>query len=331
MGWSATSSTDSGVDHQTPEVLVVAGPTATGKSALGLALAAHYDGTIINADSIQCYRDLPILTARPTAEDEARAPHRLFGFLGPKEQMSAAAWADRAATEIRAVRDEGRVPIVVGGTGLYLMALMEGLAEIPPIPDEIRTEARDMTARIGPPYMHKMLAERDPETAARISSNDPQRIARAWEVLEATGQPISWWQNQPTRPPIAARYFSMVLMPTRETLHDLCNRRFDAMLAAGAIDQVRALAESGVGDTAAVMRALGARELLAHILGGAPLAGATEAAKAATRQYAKRQTTWFKNQFHANYTSDTQFYERLLPEIFTKIDRFLLTGHPGGD
>ena len=314
-----------------PRVIVVAGPTATGKSALALRVAEKFNGVLINADSIQCYRDLPILTARPSAADEARAPHRLFGFLGPRELLSAVTWADRAATEIQTAKAESKVPILVGGTGLYLMALMEGFADIPAIPDEIRVEARDMTARIGPSYMHRMLAERDPETAARISVNDPQRIARAWEVLEATGQPISWWQAQSKRPPLEASYFSVQLMPVRETLYDLCNQRFDAMMAAGAVDQVRALAATGVSDQAPVMRALGARELAAHILGGGALAGAVEAAKAATRHYAKRQSTWFKNQFRASRVENTQFYERLLQGIFNKIDRFLLTGDPGGD
>lgn len=314
-----------------PRVLVVAGPTASGKSAFAIALAEKFKGVVINADSLQCYRDLSILTARPTAADEARVQHRLYGFLGPKDTSSAAQWAEIAAREISDVHDGGRLPILVGGTGLYLMALLEGLADVPPIPDDIRAEARSMTERLGAPYMHRMLAERDPETALRLSVNDPQRIARAWEVLETTGQSITWWQAQPRRPAVEVDAFRLLLSPEREPLYDACNRRFDAMLAAGACDQVSDLLNRGVDDQAPVMRALGARELAAHVLGGSSRGHAVEAAKAATRHYAKRQSTWFRHQFNAQETINTQFNERKSQEIFNKIDGYLLTRARGCD
>lgn len=308
-----------------PRAVIVAGPTATGKSALGLAIAEQFGGVVVNADSIQCYRDLSILTARPTPAEEARAPHRLYGFLGPAALMSAAAWADRAAAEIRAAHDAGRLPVLVGGTGLYLMALTEGLADIPPIPEDVRAETRALMAEIGVSYLHRMLAERDPETAARLSVNDTQRVARAWEVLEATGQPISWWQAQPKRAPIAAAFHAIVLLPPRDVLYAACDARFAAMMDAGALDQVRALLDRGITDAAPVMRALGARELAAHLLGASALPAAVTAAQAATRHYAKRQNTWFKHQFPAQQTFTEQFSERLLPEIFNKIGLFVLT------
>jgi tRNA dimethylallyltransferase len=308
-----------------PHAVVVAGPTASGKSGLALALAEKLRGVVINADSIQCYRDLPILTARPSAADELRASHRLYGELGPRDQTSAATWAGQAAMELAKAADAGQVPILVGGTGLYLMALMDGLSDIPPINDDIRAEARDLTARMGPSYMHRMLSERDPETAARLSVGDPQRIARAWEVLEATGQTMSWWQKQPKRPATDASFCSILLMPERDLLYDACNRRFDAMMAAGAVDQVRALLDAGIDDQAPVMRALGARELAAYILGGSTIQAATETARAATRHYAKRQTTWFRNQFNASLTINSQFSESFVIDIFNKIDESLLT------
>lgn len=314
-----------------PKAVVIVGPTASGKSALALALAEKFHGVIINADGLQCYRDLPILTARPGPADEMRAPHRLYGFLGAREHINAAAWSERAAETISELSVSGQVPIIVGGTGLYLMALMEGLADIPAIDDETRAEARDMTARLGPSYMHRMLAERDPDSAARISVADPQRIARAWEVLEATGQTLTWWQKQPRRPAVAADYHSVLIMPPREVLYAACDRRFDAMVTAGAAEQVQELLSSGIDDQAPVMRALGARELAAWILGGSTKEAALAAAKAATRQYAKRQVTWFRHQFNASDTLNEQFSERLLQGIFNKIDGFLLTGAGASD
>ncbi|MCB2108276.1 MAG: tRNA (adenosine(37)-N6)-dimethylallyltransferase MiaA [Rhodobacteraceae bacterium] len=307
------------------KVVVVAGPTASGKSALALALAERFGGTVINADSIQCYRDLSSLTARPMPDEEARAPHRLYGFLAATETMSAAKWADLAAQEIKIAHSERKVPIVVGGTGLYLMALTEGLADIPTVPDEIRNETRKLMDGIGVSYLHRMLGERDPQTAARLSVNDTQRVARAWEVLEATGQSITWWQTQPKRPAVAADYFKILLMPPRDLLYAACEARFDAMIAAGALDQVKALLAGGVTDTAPVMRALGAKELAAHALGAASLETAVVTAKTATRHYAKRQSTWFRHQFHAHETVNAQFSESILNDFFNKIGDFVLT------
>jgi tRNA dimethylallyltransferase len=308
-----------------PRVVVIAGPTATGKSALALDLADALNVVIVNADSIQCYRDLAILTARPTAADTARAEHRLYGFLAPEARLSAAAWASRAAAEIATIAASGRLPIVVGGTGLYLKALMEGLADIPPVPDDVRAETQALLAEIGPAALHARLAARDSVTAAKLKPTDPQRIARAWEVLAATDTPLSSWQAQPSVPALAADYTTVLVMPTRDALYAACDARFLAMLAAGAMDEVKALLASGVGAEAAVFRALGAADLAQVARGTLPMSDATRRAQAATRQYAKRQATWFRHQFHAKLTIETQYSESLFHRFFPEIRHLLLT------
>jgi tRNA dimethylallyltransferase len=308
-----------------PRVVVVAGPTASGKSALALTLAEALSGEVINADSIQCYRDLPILTARPTAAEEARAPHRLYGFLEPTALLSAAAWAERAAAAIIAATDAGRMPIVAGGTGFYLKALMEGLADIPPVPAEIRAETHELIKTIGAAALHARLMARDPVTAARLKPTDTQRIARAWEVLEATDTPLSTWQAQPPTPPLAASFTGILVQPPREALYAACDARFRAMLAQGAVAEVKALLARGVPKATPVMRALGAQELAAHLQGRLSLEEATTKAQAVTRQYAKRQSTWFRHQFRADYVLETKFSESLFQHIFPEIRRLLLT------
>ncbi|MBL8643450.1 MAG: tRNA (adenosine(37)-N6)-dimethylallyltransferase MiaA [Rhodospirillaceae bacterium] len=308
-----------------PNVVVVAGPTASGKSALAICLAEALNGVVINADGIQCYRDLPILTARPSDSDERRVPHRLYGFLEPTAILSATDWAGRAATEIKTVIAAGQRPILVGGNGFYLKALMEGLSDIPPVPDDVRAETRRLLEEIGAPALHARLAERDPVTAARLKPGDTQRIGRAWEVLEATGTSISAWQAQPAKPPLAANYVSLLVQPEREALYQSCDARFLMMLEAGALIEVVALGKTGVPVDAPVMRALGATELAAVAAGKLELAAAVSLAQAATRQYAKRQTTWFRNQFRADYRIETKFLESLFQNIFPEIRHLVLT------
>lgn len=308
-----------------PRVVVVAGPTASGKSALALCLAEALNGVIINADSIQCYRDLPTLTARPSSVDEQRAAHKLYGTLGPTDMLSATAWAAQAGEEIVRASAQGHQPIVAGGTGFYLKALMEGLADIPPVPAEVRLATQELLAAIGPQALHEKLKVRDPATAARLKPTDKQRIARAWEVFEATETPLSTWQAQPTTPPLEASFIALLVQPPRAALYEACDSRFLTMLDKGALDEVRALLAAGVPDAAPVMRALGARELAVHLAGALSLAEATEQAQAATRQYAKRQTTWFRHQFRADYEINTKFSESLFQHFFPEIRRLLLT------
>jgi tRNA dimethylallyltransferase len=308
-----------------PKAVVIAGPTASGKSALALAVAAAFNGTIINADSQQCYADLPILTARPTAAEMACAPHRLFGELAATQKDSAPAWAARAAAAITAAVQAGTLPILAGGTGLYLQALMTGLPAMPPVPASMRAAARTLLDEIGHDALHARLAARDPVIAARLKVGDTQRLLRAWEVAEATGRPLSAWQSDPPRRPLEAAYHSILLLPARADVVEAADRRFDSMMAAGALDEVRALLGRGVAPTAPVMRALGARPLARYLAGEVDRDEAVALAKTATRQYAKRQSTWFRHQFFADQSYFTKYSESLCDEVFSKIRRFLLT------
>jgi tRNA dimethylallyltransferase len=322
---SATSSIEETSTAAKPRVVVVAGPTATGKSALALAIAEEFDGVVINADSQQRYADLSILTARPTPHDVARAPHLLFGDLAADESGSAAEWALKAAAEIQNATAARTLPILVGGTGLYFRALMEGLSDIPAVPPEVRTAAQALLDEIGHAAFHTRLAARDPATAARLKTGDTQRLLRAWEVVEATGTPLTAWHAAPLKPPLAAAYFSIRVLPPRAEVYAACDDRFIAMIESGALAEVRALDERGVPADAPVRKALGVPELTAHIAGDKDLASALNAAQTATRQYAKRQTTWFSNQFNADLTINKKLSESLLPEIFSNIRHFLLT------
>ena len=288
--------------------ILIAGPTASGKSALALALAERLGGTVINADAMQVYRELRVLTARPSPEDERRAPHRLYGHVPAGEAYSAARYALEAGEAIRAAQAAGSVPIVVGGTGLYFKALTDGLSPIPPIPEEIRSRWRARAKEEGALALHAVHAERDPEMAARLRPSDPQRIVRALEVQEATGLSLARWQERPGEPTLrveAERAF--VVLRDREELRRRCDTRFDAMMAAGALAEVRALLELELDPDLPAMRALGVTPLAGVIEGRWPVAQASELAKAETRQYAKRQLTWLKrNMMSCNIISEQE-------------------------
>ncbi len=278
-------------------VIVIGGPTASGKSALALYLAEHLDGVVINADAMQVYRELAVITARPDAADLARAPHRLFGTVPAADGCSAAQWRDWAVAEIAAARASRRRPIVVGGSGLYIRALLQGIADIPPIPEDLRAEVRTLLAAEGAPAVHARLAAVDAAAAARLSPNDSQRVARAWEVWCATGRTLSAWQAAPAPAP-AFPFRAAVLLPPRTWLYPRCDARFLAMIDAGAVAEVAALlrADPPIGGDAPALRALGVPQLSAHLAGDLSLDAAIQAAQAATRAYAKRQITWFRNQ-----------------------------------
>jgi tRNA dimethylallyltransferase len=315
------------------QVVVIAGPTASGKSGLALAVAEAFDGTVINADSLQVYRELRILTARPDAATEARLPHRLYGVLPAAERCSAGHWAGLAAAAIREAGAGGRLPILVGGTGLYLRALLEGLAPIPPVPEAALAEATARLAAIGSAAFHAELAQRDPMTAARLRRSDPQRLARAWAVLAATGRPMAAWQAERARPAMPLGALTLLLTPERASLYAACDRRFLAMLAAGGLEEARALAALRLDPALPAMKAVGVRELLAHLAGAMSLEAAVAAAQQATRNYAKRQLTWFRHQLPAaDALTPTiereQFSERFVDLVFSKIRHFQLT-RPG--
>jgi len=313
-------------------ILLVAGPTASGKSALALALAEEFRGTIINADSMQVYRDLRILTARPSDEEMARAPHRLYGVLDASETCSAVRWARMAEVEIAAAFAAGRLPILVGGTGLYLRALLQGLAPLPEIPEEVRRRARALHRELGGAAFRALLRERDPESAARLNPRDRQRLVRAFEVVAATGRPLGDWQlmaeQKPGRPALA-----LLLMPPRHQLGTSIDRRFRDMVAAGAVEEVRALLARNLPPEVPIIRAVGVPELSRHLSGELSLESALHEGQLASRRYAKRQMTWFRRQMPVSpslavRSFGAQFSESLLSEIFSFIRQSLLTAHP---
>jgi tRNA dimethylallyltransferase len=279
-----------------PKIILIAGPTASGKSALAVALAEKLNGTIISADSMQVYRDLRIITARPTLEEEARVPHRLYGHVDAAENYSVGRWCVEAADVLAAQREAGAA-IVVGGTGLYFNALTRGLAAVPPIPAQIRNEVRTRLASDGVEALQAELTRRDPAAAARLMAGDRARVTRALEVILATGRSILQWHeaNMPARvdAALAAKVF---LMPDRDALLRRIDARFDTMMAAGAMDEVRALAARHLDPTLPAMKAHGVPWLIRHLNGEIALAEAVEGGKRDTRQYTKRQATWFRNQ-----------------------------------
>ncbi|MGE5506133.1 MAG: tRNA (adenosine(37)-N6)-dimethylallyltransferase MiaA [Actinomycetota bacterium] len=308
-----------------PPAVAIAGPTASGKSGLALAVAEEFGGVVVNADSMQVYDVLSVLTARPSAADEARVPHRLYGVLSPAEACSAARWRGMAAAEMRAAWDTGRLPVVVGGTGLYLRALQDGLSPIPEVPDAVRTAARARLAEVGNAAFHAELAARDPVMAARLDPGNSQRLVRAFEVIEATGRSLADWQAVPPEGAVAARWLTLALLPPRDALYAACDGRFRRMVEAGALDEVRTLAAMNLPADLPAMKALGVPELAAHLAGTLPLDQAIAAAQQATRNYAKRQLTWFRHQLRAPEVVPEQFSESLPERIFPFIRRFLLT------
>ncbi|MSP67601.1 MAG: tRNA (adenosine(37)-N6)-dimethylallyltransferase MiaA [Alphaproteobacteria bacterium] len=299
----------------TPPLLLIAGPTASGKSGLALTLAERLRGTVINADSMQVYRELRVLTARPSTADLERAPHALYGVQSVAEPSSAGRWRGLAVAAIAAARAGMRVPIVVGGTGLYLRALMGGLAPVPVVPAAIRAAARAHIAELGAAAFHAALVARDP-TAAALRASDRQRVVRAWEVLEATGRPLSAWQADPsTQAAPPPPHVSVLLLPPRAQVYAACAARFDAMLAAGALEEARQIAALGRDPALPAMRALGLRPLLAHLAGALTLDEAIARAKTETRQYAKRQYTWFRHQWRAELTLATPAAKAVLAAL----------------
>ncbi|WP_443026127.1 MULTISPECIES: tRNA (adenosine(37)-N6)-dimethylallyltransferase MiaA [unclassified Sphingomonas] len=294
-----------------PRVALIAGPTASGKSALAIALAQATGGTVINADSAQVYAELRILSARPSPEDEAQAPHRLFGHVTGTDDYSAARWAAEAKAEIAAAQERGSLPILVGGTGMYIRTLLDGIAPVPGIDPAIRAEVRALPVA----EAHALLTERDPEAATRLAPTDTTRVARALEVVTATGRTLADWQqakvggigDQIDLAPL-------ILLPDRAWLIQRCDRRLAAMFDEGAIEEVSALlARDDIPPEAPVRKAIGVPEIAALLAGEIGRAEALERAQAATRQYAKRQYTWLRHQPPPDWlrTTETDIINRM--------------------
>jgi tRNA dimethylallyltransferase len=279
-----------------PLIQLIAGPTASGKSRLALETAERTGAVIVNADSQQLYGDLRILSARPTAEDEARAEHRLYGIADAADAWSVGRWSRAVMPVLAELAAEGRPALLVGGTGLYFNALTRGLADIPDIPDSVRDEIGALYDSAGEGSVRRRLVETDPESEAAIESGDRQRLIRALAVLTVTGQPLSVWRAD-TRPLLAeGSWQAVVVEPPRDRLYAACDARVDAMVDQGALDEVRALVARRLDPTLPAMKAVGVRDFAAHLRGEVSLAEAITAVQQATRNYAKRQLTWFRNQ-----------------------------------
>jgi len=283
--------------HESSKAVLIAGPTASGKSALALELAQKTGGVIINADSMQVYRDLQVITARPTPEEEAKVPHRLYGHVDAAVNFSVGHWVADAAAVLAEVRAQNRLPIFAGGSGLYFKALTRGLSAVPPIPPAIREDVRARLERDGVEALHAELARRDRASAERLKPRDRTRIARALEVIEATGRSLADWHREGLPPLLPPGEFSaLFLAPDRDQLYARIDARYDGMLAAGALEEVAALAARHLDPLLPAMKAHGVPALIRHLSREITREEAAAIGRANTRQYAKRQFTWFRHQ-----------------------------------
>lgn len=288
---------------------------------MAMALARAFDGVVINADSMQIYRDLRILSARPSPEEEAEVPHRLYGVLDGDDICSAARWRDLAKAEIAEAQSAGRLPILCGGTGFYIKALTEGLSPMPEVPAEVRAKIRAEVAASPGVTAWDRLQNLDPVAAARIEPMDMQRISRALEIYAATGRILTDWQNDPLDgPPPGLRFLTCVMVPPRADLVARCDARLDAMMAQGALEEVGTLLARGIPPDRPIMRAVGVPELSAYLAGQTSFPEALAQAKIATRRYAKRQATWAKNQIIPNFIVNEKFSESLMGKFFAFIE-----------
>lgn len=295
--------------------ILIAGQTASGKSGLALRLAQRLDAVIINADSMQVYGELRLLTARPTQAEMGGVPHELYGHIAAHQPYSVGEWLKEAAALIEELRQQDRACIVIGGTGLYFKALLEGLSPVPDIPDDIRSKWR-LYAQENPGELHRILTEKDPALAQKLPPGDLQRLARALEVIDATGKSLLYWRAQPNRPALQQTpRAQLVIAPERAELYRRCDARFDRMMREGALDEVEKLLALRLPFTLPLMRALGVRPLASYLRGEMEREEAIERAKTETRQYAKRQMTWQKGNMIAWKWLDAQDMECLEPNI----------------
>ena len=306
------------------KTVVIAGPTASGKSQLSLRLAASLGGVVINADSLQVYKEFRVLTARPSASDEALVPHRLYGLISGATSFSVGKWLVAARQEIQRAHDKAQVPIFVGGSGLYLRALIDGLAVIPEVAEKTRSQATELYNRLGGEQFWVKLAKRDPESARQINAADRQRLIRAWEVVEDTGVPISKWRGRMNVGGLEGPVFVIKIMPERSSLYSTCERRFDKMLDSGVLDEVAAVQSLGLPQSLPAMKALGFQAVCRYLSGDLTLDECKASVRQATRNYAKRQLTWFSNQLPAQ----REYSDGVAAETAAKaaIQEFLLTG-----
>ena len=316
--------------HPSRRAVAFGGPTASGKSAAALATAKEFGergsgAVVINADSMQVYRELAILTARPDAAAMAAVPHRLYGVLSAGDACSAGRWCALALAEIDAALAAGKLPILAGGTGLYLEALQNGLVPVPAIPDDVREQARALLLGEDRHALHARLARIDPAAAAALRPGDRQRIVRAWEVMMATGRSILEWRREVHQAENAPELTTFLFLPERQALYAACDRRFEQMIEAGAIGEVKALLALGLDPGLPAMKAVGVREIAAYLRGEIGRAEMIARGQQATRNYAKRQYTWFRRRVRAVGRFDEQYSERMDADIFKIIRESGLT------
>jgi tRNA dimethylallyltransferase len=317
-------------DHQRRRCVIVAGPTAGGKSALAADIAEAAGGTVINADSMQVYDGLAVVTAQPSAADRARVPHVLYGTVPPDARYSAGRWAEAATAAAEGAWAAGRLPVFCGGTGFYLETLTRGLSPIPAVPDAVRAAVAERRTAQDPARFHGALAAVDPAMAARLDPADGQRIARALEVFEATGKTLSDWQaDAPPQPMLDAETLTLVAAPDRGTLYAAIDARFETMVQAGAADEVRALLDRRLDPALPAMKALGVPELAAFVRGEIPLDEAVARAQRKSRNYAKRQMTWLRGRLAHDPPSvfwvGTKYSESVKENFFSIVRGFGLT------
>ena len=304
-------------------VLIIAGPTASGKSALAIAVARAFGGVILNCDSMQIYKDIPIIAATPSAEEKQQAEHRLFELYDVEKRGNVVEWLDLCAAEIKKLWAQNRLPVVVGGTGMYIDALLHGITPIPEVKPEVRQNLRERLQNDGLTRLYIELKAKDAEIAAKLSPNDKTRIVRALEIIETTGKKVSEWYKVPLIQRLPEANFTVVkIVPEIDVIEQRCRARLDIMVEAGALDEIAGLLKRGVDETLPAMKALGVPELSLAVKGEMLLSDALELAKLHTRQYAKRQRTWLRNKLQADivfdevYSGQPEFLEKI-QEVFT--------------
>ena len=299
--------------------IMIAGPTASGKSQLAIDLARRFGGAVINADSMQLYADLTVLTARPQPQEMQDIPHHLFGICDAAHRASVAEWLGLAATAIANVRAAGQLPIIVGGTGMYLQAGLRGIAPVPDVPADLHQHCIDLYRELGGAKFRDALAGYDADIAARLVDGDSQRLVRAMGVAMATDRPLSWWQQQPHKGALLGSVVTIAMMPPRPTLYDRINQRFDHMLMHGAVDEVARLMARQLDPGLPLMKALGVTPITTFLQGEITKDDAAFIAKRDSRRYAKRQMTWIRNNFNAQITVEKKYSESLYEKIFSLI------------
>ena len=299
--------------------IMIAGPTASGKSQLAIDLARRLGGAVINADSMQLYADLTVLTARPQPQEMQDIPHHLFGICDAAHRASVAEWLGLAATAIANVRAAGQLPIIVGGTGMYLQAGLRGIAPVPDVPADLHQHCIDLYRELGGAKFRDALAGYDADIAARLVDSDSQRLVRAMGVAMATDRPLSWWQQQPHKGALLGSVVTIAVMPPRPTLYDRINQRFDHMLMHGAVDEVARLMARQLDPGLPLMKALGVTPIATFLKGDITQDDAAFIAKRDSRRYAKRQMTWIRNNFNAQITVEKKYSESLYEKIFSLI------------